>query len=92
MMRRKPRYFGSICVCQPLDEDLGEADDGVHRRAQLVAHVGEEAALGLVRLLGLTVLDLQLAQHARLGDRRDGVLADARQLAEVGAAEGVRDR
>ena len=32
--------------------DLGEADDGVERRAQLVAHVGEEFRLGLVGVLG----------------------------------------
>ena len=31
--------------------ELGEAEDGVERRAQLVAHVGEEDALGAVRLL-----------------------------------------
>ena len=34
------------------DEHLAEADDGGERRAQLVAHEGEEVALGLVRLLG----------------------------------------
>ncbi len=32
--------------------DLGEADDGVERRAQLVAHIGEEFRLGLVGFLG----------------------------------------
>jgi hypothetical protein len=32
--------------------DLGEPDDGVERRAQLVAHIGEEFRLGLVGLLG----------------------------------------
>mmetsp|Transcript_18214 Transcript_18214/g.43670 ORF Transcript_18214/g.43670 Transcript_18214/m.43670 type:complete len:579 (-) Transcript_18214:81-1817(-) len=31
---------------------VGQADDGVHRRADLVAHVGEEGALGQVRCLG----------------------------------------
>ena len=32
--------------------DLGEPDDGVERRAQLVAHIGEEFGLGLVGFLG----------------------------------------
>src|ERR1700722_113076 len=32
--------------------DLGETDDGVERRAQLVAHIGEEFRFGLVGLLG----------------------------------------
>ena len=36
--------------------DLGEADDGVERRAQLVAHVGEELGLGAVGALGLRLL------------------------------------
>ena len=34
-------------------EQLSEPEDGVQRRAQLVAHAGEEAALGLVRAVGL---------------------------------------
>ena len=32
--------------------DLGEADDGVQRRAEFVAHPGQEFRLGLVGLLG----------------------------------------
>ena len=36
--------------------DLGKADDGVERRAQLVAHIGEEFRLGLVGLLGAGLL------------------------------------
>ena len=31
-------------------QHLGNADDGVERRAQLVAHIGEKLALGLSRL------------------------------------------
>ena len=36
--------------------DLGEADDGIERGAQLVAHVGEELRLRLVGLLGAGLL------------------------------------
>ena len=36
--------------------DLGESDDGIERRAQLVAHIGEELRLGLVRFLGAGLL------------------------------------
>ena len=32
--------------------DLGKSDDGVERRAQLVAHIGEEFGFGLVGFLG----------------------------------------
>ena len=35
-----------------LNDHFGEADDGVERRAQFVAHGGEKAALGRVGLLG----------------------------------------
>ena len=36
-----------------LQEDVGETDDRVERRAQLMAHVGEELALGPVGSLGV---------------------------------------
>ena len=50
-------------------EQLGEPDHRVERRAQLVAHVGEEGALGLVGgvggLLGLAHLALRALALAR---------------------------
>ena len=39
-----------------LRDDLGKAQDGVERRAQLVAHIGEEGGLGGVRRFGLEAL------------------------------------
>ena len=75
--------------------DLGEADDGVERRAQLVAHIGEEFRLGLVRLLGpglllgiflgqvgeLVGLALErLLRLAQVGDRRHQPLLAVHQL------------
>ena len=44
---RELRAFGL------LPQHLGEADDGVERRAQLVAHIGEELRLVLARNLEL---------------------------------------
>ena len=35
-----------------VEQQLGHADDAVHRRADLVAHVGEELALDAIGLLG----------------------------------------
>jgi hypothetical protein len=35
-----------------LQREVRHADDGVHRRADFVAHVGQEVALGAGRLLG----------------------------------------
>ena len=52
-----------------IERKLGHADDAVHRRADLVAHVREEIALGLVRALGLLfgrlAIDHLLLQIAR---------------------------
>src|SRR6185312_10859789 len=36
-------------------DDVGEADDGIERSPQLVAHVGEEVGLGAVGRLGLVL-------------------------------------
>ena len=58
-----------------LHDHLGEADDGVQRRAQFVAHGGEEAGLGRVRLFGggarqleRLLLDLAVGDVAHHGD------------------------
>src|SRR5439155_10106819 len=47
-----------------VDEQLREADDRVERSAQLVAHIGEEHALVLTRLLELPVCVLELGDQA----------------------------
>ena len=44
-----------------VEDQLGVAEDGVERRAQLVAHVGEELRLVLARDLELPALLLDLA-------------------------------
>ena len=58
--------------------DLGKPDDGIERRAQLVAHIGEEFRFGLVGLLGtglfggilLGQFGQPLLRGAHIGDRR----------------------
>ena len=40
-------------------EYFGESQDRVHRRADLVAHVGQELALEAVRALGFLLRDAQ---------------------------------
>ena len=44
----------------PLEQHLGEPDDGVQRRAQLVRHAGEELGLVLARDLELGAPPLEL--------------------------------
>ena len=58
-----------------LHDHLGEADDGVERRAQFVAHGGEETGLGRVGLLGggarqieRLLLELAVGDVAHHGD------------------------
>ena len=52
-----------------LHDHLGETDDGVQRRAQFVAHGGEEAGLGGIRLFGGGARQFErLLLHLALGD------------------------
>ncbi len=52
-----------------LHDHFGEADDGVERRAQFVAHGGEEAGLGRIRLLGGGARQIErLFLHLSVGD------------------------
>src|SRR5499427_10157512 len=51
-----------------VEEELGVAEDGVERRAELVAHVGEELRLVPAGQLQLPPLVLDLAEQARILD------------------------
>jgi hypothetical protein len=51
------------------DHHLGQADDGVERRAQLVAHAGDELRLVLACHLQLVILVLDLIEKAHVLDR-----------------------
>ena len=53
----------------PLEQHLGEADDRVQRRAQLVRHVGEELGLVLVGDFELAALLLDLVEQPHVLDR-----------------------
>ena len=64
---------------------VGEADHGVERRAELVAHGGEEARLRLVRRLRLRLGPLQLA----LGDARIGDVGGRGDEAAAGGRIGT---
>ena len=62
-LRRGSRAAARVEV--GLQRQVRHADDGVHRRADLVAHVGEESALGLVGRLGRGAGLLRLVEQAR---------------------------
>ena len=67
------RLVRQIAV-EAVGHHLGVAEDGVERRAQLVAHVGEELRLVLARHLELATLFLYLGEQAHVldGDNRLG--------------------
>ena len=64
--------IGNEIVLSEIDrvflQDFAVADDGVERRAQLVAHIGEELRLVLARLLELPALVLDFVEQADIGD------------------------
>ena len=64
-----------------LPQHLGDADDGVERRAQLVAHVGEELRLVLARLGELAALVLDFVEQPHVLDRDHRLVGEGRSLA-----------
>ena len=60
----------------PLEEHLGEPDDGVQRRAQLVGHAGEELRLVLARDLELDAPLLELPVEAGVDDGERGLAGE----------------
>src|SRR5438552_4195180 len=52
------------------DQHVGKPDDGVERRAQLMAHARDELRLVLARHLQLTALVLDLSEQTRVLDRQ----------------------
>ena len=71
-------FFGAERAEHAGFHDLGKSDDGVERRAQLVAHIGEEFRLRLVGFLGagfffgifLGEFRRALLRGAQVGNRR----------------------
>ena len=73
-----------------LAQHLGEADDRVERRAQLVRHVGEELGLVLVRHLQLAALGLDLVEEARVLDRDHRLVGEGLEQRELLVGERRR--
>ncbi len=65
--------------------DLGEADDGVQRRAQFVAHVGEEFRFGEICFLGAVLfLRIFLGEHSEFNRLRLQRLLRGAQVGDGG--------
>src|SRR6516165_392921 len=66
-LQRLLRLFGAEAR-RVFDHHLGQPDDGVERRTQLVAHAGDELRLVLARQLQLAVLVLDLIEQPHVFD------------------------
>ena len=62
-----------------VEDQLVEAQDGVHGCAQLVAHVREEVGLVAARRLQLAALIIQLLEEARVVDGNPGLVGESAQ-------------
>ena len=64
--------FELFGVQRRVEQQPAHADDGIHRRADLVAHRRQEAALGFVGGFGLGAGLLRFLEHLRVldGDHR----------------------
>ena len=69
-----------------LPQHLGDADDGIERRSQLMAHVGEELRLVLARFGKLPALLLDLVEQSCILDRQHRLRAEG--LQEIDRALG----
>ena len=74
------------------DHHLGQADDGVERRAQLVAHAGEELRLALARLRQLLALVLDFVEQPHVLDRDHRLVGEGRDQLDLLVGERPRPR
>ena len=80
--------MAGVLAIDVVEHQLGIAENGVERRAQLVAHIGEELRLVLARHRELPALVLDLVEQARVLDRqhrlrREGLQEIDRLLGEL---------
>jgi hypothetical protein len=71
-----------------LPQHFAHADDGVERRAQFMAHIGEELRLVLARLGKLPALVLDFIEQAHILDGDHGLVGKGRQQLNLLLVEG----
>src|SRR6516164_9336305 len=67
---------------------FGIAQDGVERRAQLVAHIGEELRLVLASLFELAALVLDFVEETNILNRDSGLVGEGRSQLNLPFGEG----
>jgi hypothetical protein len=68
-------FLGRVAV-NAVENKLGIAEDGVERRAQFMAHIGEELRLVFARFLDLATLFLNFLEQAHVLDGDDGLVGE----------------
>src|SRR5438046_4189695 len=70
------------------DHHFRQADDGVERGAQLMAHAGEELRLALARLRELLALVLDFVEQPHVLDRNHRLVGEGREQLDLLLTEG----
>src|SRR5262249_12614343 len=73
-------------------DQLGIAQDSVERRAQLVAHIGQELRLVLARLFKLPALVLDFVEQAHVLDGDCGLVGEGRDQFDLLVGEWLHFR
>ena len=82
-----PAHLVGHVAIDVVEDQLGVAEDGVERRAQLVAHVGEELRFVLARDLELPALLLDLMEQPRVLDRQHRLGREGLQQVDLARRE-----
>ena len=72
----------------PLEEDLGEPDDGIERGPEFMAHVRKELALVPARDLELAALVLNLVEQTHVLDRDRRLIGERLHELDLAIREG----
>ena len=97
MMRRTQdalewlRLLGALQVARILEQHLGQADDGIQRRTQLVRHVRQELRFQLARFRQLLALRLALLEQPRILDGQHRLRGERLQQPHGRGREFTRD-
>src|SRR5215471_8827864 len=88
-LQRLLRLFGAEAR-RVAEHHLGQPDDGVERRAQLVAHAGDKLRLVLARLCELAARVLYFLEQPRVLDGNHGLVGECFGELDLLLSKGAR--
>src|ERR1700730_3718151 len=78
-----------LCCFGILPQHLADADDVIERRAQLMAHIGEELRLMLARLRELAALVLDFIEQANIFNCDNSLVCECSRKLDLFIGEGA---